>query len=46
MLSSGFNKDGCDVCYRGKQPRKSFPISSNKANKIFELVYLVERIIF
>lgn len=38
-VSSSFNKNGCDVCYRVKQPRKSFPISSSRASRIFELVH-------
>lgn len=34
------NNDVCDVCPRVKQSRASFPISSNKANELFELVHI------
>lgn len=37
-ISSSLNKDGCDVCFRAKQPRESFPLSS-RASRIFELVH-------
>lgn len=30
----------CDVCPRAKQHRSSFPLSQNKASRIFELVHL------
>ena len=29
----------CEVCYRAKQPRSSFPLSENKTTRIFELVH-------
>lgn len=32
---SNQNKDGCDVSYRAKQPRKSFPTGSSRASRIF-----------
>lgn len=30
---------GCEICFHAKQPRDSFPISENKATRIFELVH-------
>ncbi|XP_021769501.1 uncharacterized protein LOC110733723 [Chenopodium quinoa] len=30
----------CDVCPRAKQHRSSFPISNNKASRIFELIHI------
>lgn len=30
----------CDVCPRAKQHRNSFPISNNKASRIFELIHV------
>ena len=29
----------CPICFMGKQPRNSFPLSSNKASDIFDLVH-------
>ncbi|XP_057251842.1 uncharacterized protein LOC130591897, partial [Beta vulgaris subsp. vulgaris] len=29
----------CDICFMGKQPRNSFPLSSNKASDIFDLIH-------
>ena len=28
--------EGCEVCMRAKHPRDSFPLSDNKASRIFE----------
>lgn len=38
-VSSKLNKDGCDVCFRAKQPRESFSLSSSRASRIFELLH-------
>lgn len=29
----------CEVCHRAKQSRESFPLSTNKASRIFELIH-------
>ena len=41
-LQVNFNKkkvDVCETCYRAKQTRNCFPLSSSKAEKIFQLIY-------
>lgn len=34
------NKYSCEICLRSHQPRSSFPLSTSRANIIFELVHL------
>jgi len=33
--------DVCDVCFRAKQTRMSFPLSNNKAKNCFDLIHCV-----
>nr|GMD12880.1 Retrovirus-related Pol polyprotein from transposon TNT 1-94 [Ipomoea batatas] len=33
-----FNK-ACEVCFRAKQPREKFPLSNNRASRIFEKIH-------
>lgn len=40
--SSGLNKfcdEDCQVCFLAKQPRHSFPLSTNKASDLFDLIH-------
>lgn len=37
-LRGSLNK-ACDVCFRATQSRDKFPLSSNKASRIFEKVH-------
>ena len=46
LISSGngfsekkFSDESCDVCFRAKQTRLSFPIGDNKAINCFDLIH-------
>lgn len=39
VVSSNFNK-ACDTCFRAKQTYDSFPLSNNKATRVFDLIHM------
>lgn len=38
-VDSEISNKACDVCFRAKQTRSSFPISDNKTSSIFEIIH-------
>lgn len=39
LSNSTYRDSLCDVCFRAKQTRNSFPLSHNKAQNLFEIVH-------